>query len=649
MFDYGRKWLSAAFLSVLVMSSMSVEGKDVSVGASIDQVYVSNWGFDENDSTRFFQAAIDSGAKRVIVDRQRSEWRICPIKLRSSQEIVFAEGVVVRAKPGEFRDRSDCLFLGENVHDVALRGEGTAVLRMNKSDYADQSRYLKSEWRHVITLRKSSNIRISGLSLESSGGDGIYIDKSRNVVVEDCVSKDNRRQGMSVIGVAGLTVRRCRFLDTSGGPPQAGIDFEPNEPSESISDVLVENCEFAGNAGSGFDCNFSRFTSESHPVSITVRDCRMTGNKLHGIFFSSSQGTPVKGRIVMERCHVSGNSKSALRVVNQVAGRLEFVFKDCTFDGRNGEMPPFHFLNKGMFATFGSMKFDGCRLMCDSGQNAIVYEAPRENGMCDMHGTIIVERGQVKESLSLESYAAQFPPDPVLKSFGSRKLELNNARPVNPSVKGSPKKDSFVWFRDAFSFVQYVPKAGEYPLSIRLLAVGKNSLQALVEVFDPSGVRIDRFRARGDSTAYVIRANGAGSYVFRLNSFGHAISVVSPWPGQGVLADVPVPLIGGRRNAAPYRFSFYVPEGCENVAVQIVPSALSETAQARLIAPDGSVASCGRLRGDSHILQAKTASAKGVWTLDFSVVTEDCRFAIASPAFPVAAYEEGMALEYNKE
>jgi len=65
-------------------------------------VKVSDFGFDPVDSTRFLQAALDSGAKRVVVDKQFGPWVTLPLEGRSNQRVEIEEGVVIEAKKGGF-------------------------------------------------------------------------------------------------------------------------------------------------------------------------------------------------------------------------------------------------------------------------------------------------------------------------------------------------------------------------------------------------------------------------------------------------------------------------------------------------------------------------------------------------------------------
>ena len=132
------------------------------------------WGFDEDDSTAAIQAAINSGAKEVIVPFMGSDWIVRPIHLASNQQITFDPGVVVTAKKGEFKGVNDSLFIAAHKQNITLIGYG-AILRMHKEDYRDPNQYKKAEWRMGFYLRSCSKIKMLGLTIKDTGGDGIYL------------------------------------------------------------------------------------------------------------------------------------------------------------------------------------------------------------------------------------------------------------------------------------------------------------------------------------------------------------------------------------------------------------------------------------------------------------------------------------------
>jgi hypothetical protein len=72
-----------------------------------DEARVSWWGFDPTDSTEFLQAAINSRAKRLVIDRQESAWVTRPLTGVSDQEIVFEETTELVALKGGFHAKGD--------------------------------------------------------------------------------------------------------------------------------------------------------------------------------------------------------------------------------------------------------------------------------------------------------------------------------------------------------------------------------------------------------------------------------------------------------------------------------------------------------------------------------------------------------------
>ena len=76
---------------------------DKAVKGEVSEARVSWWGFDKDDSTKFLQAAIKSGVKKLVVDKQQSAWVSLPLFAVSNQHIVFEPGVMLLAKRGAFK------------------------------------------------------------------------------------------------------------------------------------------------------------------------------------------------------------------------------------------------------------------------------------------------------------------------------------------------------------------------------------------------------------------------------------------------------------------------------------------------------------------------------------------------------------------
>ena len=305
----------------------------------LNKAMASWWGFDKNDSTACFQAAIDSGVPELVVDRMSDPWTVTTLKAVSNQRIIFEKGAEVRAMPGAFRDKKASLFVLSNVTNVTLSGYG-AVMRMRKADYM-KAPYARSEHRHILKIISSSHIRVEGLTLAESGGDGIYISSHNRMTYGDIVLRDldcvgNFRQGLSVICVDGLLVERCRFRDTCGTLPESGIDFEPNHGYHRLRNIVVRDCVSENNRGCGYEFSLGHFGSKTDPVDIRLENCRAVGCASHAVGitmrYASKDNTDLpKGRISMKNCTFEKCGRAGLQVVRKPAGTVDVSFENCRF------------------------------------------------------------------------------------------------------------------------------------------------------------------------------------------------------------------------------------------------------------------------------------------------------------------------------
>ncbi|MBR4662603.1 MAG: right-handed parallel beta-helix repeat-containing protein, partial [Lentisphaeria bacterium] len=397
---------------------------------------VSEWGFDEHDATECLQKAIDSGEKKLLVDNVGKDWIIRPVFLRSGVELIFADGVTVRALPGAFKNKRDCLFALYGVTNVTLRGEGKAVLKMNKKDYQDSSRYARSEWRHAISLRGAERIKIQNLTLQSSGGDGIYVGAGkklpgcRDIELDSVICEDHHRQGMSVISAENLLAKNCKFNTTRGTAPQSGIDFEPNNAKEWVVNNVFENCEFCSNASRGVDIAIFNLKASSKPVSIVMRNCRISGNLTNGIACRASRGKdPVRGTIRFENCKISGNRADAVKISEQMKDGIQITFVNCEFDNRQSKGKIFSIYN------ILSSECSGIRM-----ENVTAYSRDAKpvystgspgSGIADLSGTMtVIGKNGSKSKFNFTKFVAAHRPDPAASSFQVEIPPLSKLVPV---------------------------------------------------------------------------------------------------------------------------------------------------------------------------------------------------------------------------
>ncbi|QDU79868.1 Pectate lyase superfamily protein [Polystyrenella longa] len=306
------------------------------------------WGFDPVDSTEILQAAINSPAKKLIVPNLGETWIVRPITLRGDLELVFEPGTLVMAKRGEFKGGGDSLFSARDAKNLTIRGYG-ATWRMWKRDYQNPP-YVKAEWRMGLALRGCHDVLVEGLQIESSGGDGIYIDNgseqtfSDGITIRDCICLDHHRQGMSVISAKNLLVENCVFAKTGGTPPEAGIDFEPDGPDQCFINCVVRNCVFQDNSGHQILVYLKPMTRDSQPVDIRFENCvsRMGEAGMQksdfldlntsgwaGIAVGAIKDDGPQGKIEFINCSTENTGKEGIKVFDKSASSAEVIFQNC--------------------------------------------------------------------------------------------------------------------------------------------------------------------------------------------------------------------------------------------------------------------------------------------------------------------------------
>ncbi|MCA9039215.1 MAG: right-handed parallel beta-helix repeat-containing protein [Planctomycetaceae bacterium] len=387
------------------------------------------WGFDPVDSTEILQAAINSPAKKLVVPNLGDAWIVRPMTLRSNLEIIFEPGTLVLAKRGEFRGGGDSLFTAREAENLTIRGYG-ATWRMWKRDY-QQPPYDKAEWRMGLSLRGCQNVLVEGLQIESSGGDGIYIDgggKLRwcdNVTVRNCVCLDHHRQGMSVISAQNLLIENCLFAETGGTAPEAGIDFEPDGADQRFVNCVVRNCIFQNNSGHEILVYLKPMTKETEPVSIRFENCvsrmgeagmeksaftdpEMTG--WAGIAVGAIKDDGPQGKIEFINCSTENTGKEGIKVFDKSADSAEVIFQNCNIKNSwvsrhqqfGGPRVPILIQVRRPAYTErpGGIKFLQCQVNDNIWAPAVRFDQERSYyGLYDVEGTIYVRSPQGPESL----------------------------------------------------------------------------------------------------------------------------------------------------------------------------------------------------------------------------------------------------------
>jgi len=352
------------------------------LGSQANTITVSeDIGFDSENSTSFLQFAMNQAPDTVIIDNVGEPWITGPLLVNSGDlTIIIEPGTVLNALAGAYGE-FDPMFRIRDVENVTVLGYG-ATIQMNKQEYIDLA---DSEYRHAFNLGSVVNVRIEGLEVKDTGGDGVLIGKSfqpgalvnfsEDVVIRNCVFDNNYRQGISVVSVKDCLIENCIMKNTIGALPEAGIDIEPDDPTERIEDLVIRNCQFINNNGNGIQVALTFMDDTSEDVSVLVEDCYFENNfTLSNIYayaelsFNDNGGNGVDGAVNFSRCYVASSQWSAVYVKKTIES-YDINFEDCVF--KNVSQNPIDFNNPIFFEVTnyeesaprtGGVSFTDCRI-----------------------------------------------------------------------------------------------------------------------------------------------------------------------------------------------------------------------------------------------------------------------------------------------
>ena len=135
-----------------------------------ETIRIKNLGAKRADATETLQRALEDDRHPCIsIEDTAGIIRTGPLHIRhDNTHVHLAKGVVIADLMGAYPGKNDAMWRANHISGLSFSGYG-ATLRMNNSSY------LEGEWRHVLSINSSSDVRIEGLRIIGSGGDGIYL------------------------------------------------------------------------------------------------------------------------------------------------------------------------------------------------------------------------------------------------------------------------------------------------------------------------------------------------------------------------------------------------------------------------------------------------------------------------------------------
>ena len=208
------------------------------------------------------------------------------------------------------------------------------------------------EWGHCLTLRDSSNIKISNVEVEKAWGDGLNVGgNSEDIILDNCISDNSRRNGLTIGPSENVHVTNCIFKNTNGVAPQAGVDIEPDAVSGiTLNNIILDKCYSYNNSGSGYEINTSAFSQINTGETIDVKliNCKSDscyyGFTYLAIPSNASQSYNYDGTVLLNKCYIANTtSHGGLIQFEKPTKTAQCIIDDCVFDS---------YANYGLFGDF---------------------------------------------------------------------------------------------------------------------------------------------------------------------------------------------------------------------------------------------------------------------------------------------------------
>jgi parallel beta-helix repeat protein len=247
-----------------------------------------------HDDTAAIQAAIDAlpadGGTVTIPDGTYMIDAARSINLRSNTRLQMTPAATLSAMVNDL-ERSHVIkvWRADNVQIVGGRVVGER----------NGHRGMTGEWGYGINIEASNNVRVTGTHISDCWGDGIWIGGigrragvtvSTDVTLDHVVSTNNRRQGLSIGPVRGVTVIHSTFSNTHGTKPQAGIDIEPQGQGPA-SDITFSDCTITGNQGTGLEVH-------QNVTGVVLKNCKVHDNGGYGVLSAGASQLTISENLI---------------------------------------------------------------------------------------------------------------------------------------------------------------------------------------------------------------------------------------------------------------------------------------------------------------------------------------------------------------
>lgn len=211
------------------------------------------------------------------------------------------------------------LYIAGN-HDVVIDGGNFVGERLDHVTEVGESG-------HCISISvDANNVTVKNATMTEARGDGIYVNGCYDVILENNIIHNNRRNNVSLVGdLHGVWIKDNVIYNANGTNPQAGIDLEPNNTRLSQK-IFVLNNEIYNNLGAGLSLT-ELGTGELLEIIIS-------GNQIYDsseqIKFNGCNNVNITGNVLMGGNGLYSTTADDVTNVSITGNTIEGISMDMT-------------------------------------------------------------------------------------------------------------------------------------------------------------------------------------------------------------------------------------------------------------------------------------------------------------------------------
>jgi hypothetical protein len=254
------------------------------------------------DDTAALQAALNKTAQaKQILEMTVGTWHLNPIQMPGGVNLLIDPGVLITDQSAYAP--TACMF---NFNSANALMTATGAFAQMPLSFA-QSQKDKQEFRHCVAIGEggaASNVAINGLSISEPGGDCIYVRNCTNVVLSNISTTKAYRNNISLTGkINGFIGNNVIAIAAL----RAGVDHEPNLPTDFMQNIVWNNLSTGQNPGGGTSVGIYALDKTSLPVSITFNGYRSENDGNYGFFFTNGSASSPGGEITVNNAKITGS------------------------------------------------------------------------------------------------------------------------------------------------------------------------------------------------------------------------------------------------------------------------------------------------------------------------------------------------------